>query len=98
MSSFFSCFLMLMFSFSFFWISVASQKFETGTSDAYVIVGNVALLKCEIPSFVSDFVLVNNWVDNEGQEYFSSGAYGIIQLSKNAVISIIIETGGHTSY
>ena len=61
---------------------VATQDFETGTSDAYVIIGNAALLKCEIPSFVSDFVSVINWVDNQGDEYFSSSnSYGSVFLN-----------------
>ena len=28
-------------------------------------------MKCEIPSFVADFVTVNNWIDNTGSEYFA---------------------------
>jgi hypothetical protein len=38
----------------------------------YVILGNSALLKCEIPSFVADFVSVVSWSDNQGQEYFNT--------------------------
>ena len=41
-----------------------------GTSDAYVIIGNSALLKCEVPSFVGDFVSVVNWIDSKGNEHF----------------------------
>ena len=32
--------------------------------------GNSALVKCEIPSFVSDFVSVVSWVENNDLEYF----------------------------
>ena len=28
-------------------------------------------MKCEIPSFVADFVTVNSWIDNTGSEYFA---------------------------
>ena len=35
-----------------------------------MIVGNSALIKCEIPSFVADFVSVVSWVENNGLEYF----------------------------
>jgi hypothetical protein len=31
-----------------------------------VIVGNDAIFKCSAPSFVSDFVSVDSWVDSEG--------------------------------
>ena len=36
-----------------------------------MIIGNAALMKCEIPSFVADFVTVNSWIDNTGSEYFA---------------------------
>ena len=42
-----------------------------------MIVGNAALVKCEIPSFVADFVQVESWVDNDANHYYrKSGAYG----------------------
>ena len=47
------------------------QGYDTDFHKAYVINGNSALLKCEIPSHVADFVTVESWVDNEGTEYFS---------------------------
>lgn len=27
-------------------------------------------MKCEIPSFVADFVIVDSWIDSNEQEYF----------------------------
>ena len=50
--------------------SVVSQDYATRVNDFDVILGNSALLKCEIPSFVTDFVSVINWSDAEGQEFF----------------------------
>jgi len=42
-----------------------------------VVLGNDALIKCQIPSFVQDFITVDGWVDSEGtallQRYFASG-------------------------
>ena len=43
---------------------------------AQVIVGNEVLLKCDIPSFVSDFVSVSDWVDSEGIMYSPSSTLG----------------------
>ena len=37
----------------------------TESDNEYVILGNDALMKCEIPSFVSDLVEVQSWIDNE---------------------------------
>ena len=52
---------------------MVAQEYSTDAAHkVYVIIGNSALIKCEIPSFVSDFVNVVSWVDNEGNEYFPS--------------------------
>lgn len=42
----------------------------------YVIKGNSAVLKCNIPSFVADFVYVEAWIDDEGTEILPSDNYG----------------------
>ena len=52
------------------YFAVVSQDYTSGAHEVYVIIGNSALVKCEIPSFVADFVSVINWVDNNGVEYF----------------------------
>jgi hypothetical protein len=36
--------------------------------DEHVLKGNSAILKCHIPSFVSDFVYVDAWIDDELNE------------------------------
>ena len=54
--------------------SVVSQEYTTRANDVYVIIGNSALVKCEVPSFVADFVYIFSWVNNEGEEYFSSNS------------------------
>lgn len=38
-------------------------------NNEYVIRGNAAVLKCSIPSFVADFVIVVSWTDTEGVIY-----------------------------
>lgn len=48
---------------------VVSQFYESQVSDEYVIKGNAAVLKCNIPSFVSDHVEVIEWVDSNGSLY-----------------------------
>ena len=42
----------------------------TEAGNEYVILGNDALMKCEVPSFVSDLVQVHNWIDNENNEFY----------------------------
>ena len=48
-----------------------TQDYRTDAAIVYVIIGNSALLKCEIASFVADFVSIYSWIDNTGKEYFS---------------------------
>ena len=49
--------------------------------EEYVIRGNSALLKCNIPSFVADFVHVTAWTTDDGQTYLPSDNYGKINIS-----------------
>ena len=42
--------------------------------------GNDALLKCNIPSFVADFVSVTAWVSGKGETYYAGQAsHGILE-------------------
>lgn len=45
------------------------QNYITGAEDEYVILGNTALIKCKVPSFVADFVSIESWISSDGQEY-----------------------------
>jgi hypothetical protein len=40
---------------------VVRQKYEVQVRDAYVLAGNTAVLKCEIPAFVKEYVAVTSW-------------------------------------
>ena len=57
--------------FLFCQLIAVTQDYRTDAQIVYVIMGNSALLKCEIPSFVADFVTLDSWTDNQGNEYFS---------------------------
>ena len=48
-------------------ISVTRQVYDSHTFHETVILGNDAIFKCSIPSFVSDFVSTVAWVDSEGE-------------------------------
>ena len=49
-----------------------SQIYETRVSDEFVMVGNDVLVKCLLPSFVSDNVIVEGWITSEGVEVAQS--------------------------
>ena len=55
---------------------MASQVYKTSGNEEYVITANDVLMKCNIPSFVADFVTVTSWVDSEGAEYLLNDKYG----------------------
>lgn len=50
-------------------LTVVSQFYESQVYDEYVIKGNAAILKCNIPSFVSDHVEIIEWIDSNGGLY-----------------------------
>ena len=43
--------------------TVVKQSYVAHVNPEYVIAGNAIVVKCEIPSFVSDFVRVTNWIE-----------------------------------
>ena len=45
---------------------VVNQNYMTEATNEYVISGNSALMRCVIPSFVSDFISLQNWQDDKG--------------------------------
>ena len=51
---------------------MARQIYKTDASQEYVIQGNDVIVKCQYPSFVSDFLSVTGWEDSEGSVYESS--------------------------
>ncbi|XP_049823713.1 Down syndrome cell adhesion molecule-like protein Dscam2 isoform X9 [Aethina tumida] len=54
---------------------VVAQSYEAEADNEYVIRGNAAVMKCEVPSFVSDFVQVENWQDTQGNTYMPNDDY-----------------------
>lgn len=65
-----------------------TQYYEAEVVSEYVIRGNTAVLKCNIPSFVADFVKVEAWVDSDGGEYLLTDDIGICLLVNNYNIFI----------
>jgi len=61
--------------------AVVSQAYEVEADNEYVIRGNSAVMKCEVPSFVADFVYVEMWTDSSGKVYRPNEDYGKWRLS-----------------
>ena len=61
---------------------MVSQSFEPRVSAEDVLLNNDAIFKCSVPSFVSDHVSVEAWVDSEGSTFYSNEKYGNL-IQKN---------------
>ena len=51
-----------------FFAAVITIDYEVDVFKETVIRGNDAILKCQIPSFISDLVTVDSWVDSRGND------------------------------
>ena len=51
---------------------VVVQSYNTYVQTSDVIQGNDVIMKCDVPSFVTDFVLIVGWEDDSGKVYPSS--------------------------
>ena len=57
--------------------TVVSQDYDSDADKEYVIAGNSAIVKCDIPSFIADFVTVTGWLEeSQDIEYFPSNNFG----------------------
>lgn len=70
--------------FSYFSLAVVQQFYNSRVIDEYVLKGNTGILKCLVPSFVSDFVQIIAWVADDGttydfetSKYFNSGNFRV---------------------
>jgi hypothetical protein len=45
-------------------LAVVRQKYEVQVYDEYVISGNTAVLRCQVPSYVAEYVMVTSWIQD----------------------------------
>lgn len=57
--------------------AVVSQSYVTEAENEYVIKANSAIMKCKMPSFVSEFIFVDQWMDSDGSIFTPGRDYGI---------------------
>ena len=48
-----------------------AQDYATHVNPEYVIIGNSAVMKCGVPSFVADFVSITGWFDEVSGSNFN---------------------------
>ncbi|CAH0767134.1 unnamed protein product [Bemisia tabaci] len=52
--------------------AVVEQNYDVQVHDAYVTVGNTAVLRCVVPTFVKDFLTVTSWVQDSSFNIYPS--------------------------
>lgn len=58
-------------------ITAVSQYFEVQVYDVFAIRGNAAIFKCQVPSFVGDYVVVAEWISSNAESFtFDKQSYG----------------------
>lgn len=57
-------------------VQVVAQQYDTDVNKEYVIMGNSIILKCQVPSFVADFVDVLSWHTDENEDFYPGENYG----------------------
>ncbi|XP_047472716.1 Down syndrome cell adhesion molecule-like protein Dscam2 isoform X15 [Penaeus chinensis] len=77
--------------------AVVPQLYSAEVLTEYVIRGNSAILKCNIPSFVADFVSVQAWVADDGSVIYPSdnydGKYLVLPSGELHIRSVSSEDG-----
>ena len=86
---------------SFSHSTVINQKYSVQVHDEYVISGNTAVLKCQVPSFVSDYVIVTAWIQNQGLHLYPNtdigGKYNVL-ANGDLYITNAGPNDGHVTY
>lgn len=77
---------------------MVSQFYVTEAENEYVIRANSAIMKCKIPSFVSEFVQVDQWVADDGTVYMHGEEYGMTPIDADVVCVVVRATASPFSY
>lgn len=72
--------------------AVVSQFYVTEAENEYVIRANSAIMKCKIPSFVSEFIHVDQWVADDGTIYTAGQEYGMTPVDTD-VVCVVVSAG-----
>ncbi|XP_011345914.1 Down syndrome cell adhesion molecule-like protein Dscam2 isoform X3 [Ooceraea biroi] len=81
--------------------AVVRQKYEVQVRDTYVLAGNTAVLKCEIPAFVKEYVAVTSWFQDSAFNIYptaeSGGKYHMLPTGELLVFSVT-SADSHSNY
>lgn len=85
--------------FRIYFFAVVAQFYETRVIDEFVLRGNSVIMKCNLPSFVADFVYVEAWIstdDSDIEEYYPNNTkWGTVH--RKLVVTLTLRTT-HSSH
>lgn len=55
-----------------------------------MIRGNSAILKCEVPSYIADFVSVISWHTDQDETFYPDDKYGLFTYMKDKETALIV--------
>jgi hypothetical protein len=70
------CQLLAEYKTAFRFVSVVMQDFSVGATGSSVTRGNMAVLRCLVPSFVRDFLSVTSWLQDQKFNIYPSSDGG----------------------
>lgn len=56
----------------YIFLSVVKQPYKIQVFDEYTVTGNTAVLRCSIPSFMKDYVIVTSWIRDDSRTIVAS--------------------------
>ncbi|XP_065168013.1 cell adhesion molecule Dscam1 isoform X4 [Atheta coriaria] len=81
--------------------AVVKQKYEIQVHDEYVIAGNTAVFKCQIPHYVADYVMVTSWVQDSAINIYPNTDIGgkyVVLANGDLYISNAGPADGYKNY
>lgn len=82
-------------------LPVVNQKYTVQVHDEYVMTGNTALLKCQVPTYMAEIVMVTSWVQDTGMHLYPNtdigGKYVVLQNGDLYVDNVNVNDA-HKSY
>lgn len=82
-------------------VAVVNQKYTVQVHDEYVMVGNTALLKCQVPTYMSEIVMVTAWVQDTGMHLYPNTDIGgkyIVLANGDLYVDNVTPNDAHKSY
>lgn len=82
--------------------AVVKQYYEVQVYDEYVVSGNTAVIKCHIPSFVRDYVVVTSWIRGNNKKIVTDiqtgGRYSVFSSGELHIRRVDSKDAGPVPY